>query len=157
MLDWLVVIILIVIGIILIIAEIIFIPGTTLVGILGGICAGLGVFLSFQNFSSATGFVVLSFTVVATVVSIFLSFKSNAWNKFALKTFSSSRVNEDIKPNIWTGDTGLTVSSLRPFGKAEFKDKIYEVKTNGNYLAAGTRIKVIKVENHRIIVEPITS
>jgi hypothetical protein len=41
-------------------------------------------------------------------------------------------------------------------GKGDFKDKIYEVTTLGNYLTTGTIIRIISIKNNKIIVEPIT-
>jgi membrane protein implicated in regulation of membrane protease activity len=41
-------------------------------------------------------------------------------------------------------------------GTAEFDGKMVEVKTSGDYLAAGTTVKVVHVQPNDILVEPIT-
>ena len=69
--------------------------------------------------------------------------------------FGNSR-NEDIKVKHLLGANGVTLSALRPYGKAEIQNTTYEVKTLGNYLPSGVNIKVIHVdEDHKIIVEQL--
>jgi len=53
------------------------------------------------------------------------------------------------------GDEGITLSTLRPIGKAEFNSKTYEVKTSGNYVDRGEKVKITQIESHQIVVEPI--
>ncbi len=56
------------------------------------------------------------------------------------------------------GQEGITLSALRPIGKAEFEDKEFEVKTLGNYLETGTPIKIIAIDKSKqIIVEPLSN
>ena len=72
--EWLIVIALIAFGLALIIAEIIFVPGTTLVGVLGFGFLILGTGLSFRYFGSETGWVTVGCTAVAAGVVLYYSF-----------------------------------------------------------------------------------
>lgn len=155
MLDWLTIIILLVVGIGLIMTELIFIPGTTIFGIAGLILVIVGVILAFLNHGTRTGLMVLSITFIATIIAVAISLRTGTWDKMSLKGSHNSRVNEDTKNNIWKGDTGKAVSSLRPSGKAEFNDVIVEVNTYGQYISAGTRVRVVDVQHNRILVEPV--
>jgi hypothetical protein len=47
------------------------------------------------------------------------------------------------------------MSTLRPVGKAEFGGKTYEVKTLGNYLEEGRKIRIKHIQSNQIIVEPL--
>lgn len=149
------VIILVFIGVALIIVEVLFIPGTTVVGILGFLFAAGGIYLAYQNLGNQAGHLILGITAVVTIISVIISFKSGVWNKFALKGAINSRVNEGIKTGLSEGDIGKTTSALRPIGKAEFNEKIFEVTTLSAYLAADIKIKIIKIERNKIIVEPL--
>lgn len=155
MLDWLTIIILLVVGIGLVITELIFIPGTTIFGIAGLVLTIAGIILTFVSHGTSTGLFVLALTFLVTIAVIAISLRTNSWEKLSLKGSSSSRVNEDVKNNIWKGDTGKTVSSLRPSGKAEFNEVIVEVSTLGQYVSTGTKVKVIDVREHKILVEPV--
>lgn len=155
--EWLSVISLIVLGIILIIVEVIFIPGTTITGIFGtGFLVG-GIALAYSNFGGTTGTYVMVSTLVVLGIVLFTAFKSGAWSAFALKDAITSRVNEEDAPVVQVGQRGVAVSSLRPFGKAEFNDKVYEVTSIGNYLDAGNPVEVIRIDGNKIYVEPLKS
>ena len=155
MLNWLTIVILLAVGIILIVVELIFIPGTTIFGILGLILTIVGVIVSFAGFGSATGFAVLALTLVLTGITLYFSLRTGAWEKVSLKNASNSRVNEESKHNLWKGDTGVTLSTLRPTGKAEFKDLVVEVSTLGPYIEVGTKVRIIDVQPNKILVEKV--
>jgi len=153
--EWITVISLILFGLFLIIAEIIFVPGTTLVGILGFIFLLLGVGLSFNYFGSETGWITVGISAVASGLILYFSFKANIWGRFSLKSSIQSKVNEGDLDSLIVGAEGITVSALRPIGKATLGEKMYEVKTLGEYLDSGSRVRVIKIIMNQIIVEPI--
>jgi membrane-bound ClpP family serine protease len=153
--EWITVISLILFGLFLIIAEIIFVPGTTLVGILGFIFLLLGVGLSFNYFGSETGWTTVGVSAVVSGLIVYYSFKANIWGRFSLKSSIKSKVNEGEVDSLTVGTEGLTVSALRPIGKATLGEKMYEVKTLGEYLDSGSRVRVIKIIMNQIIVEPI--
>lgn len=155
MADWITVISLLLVGIFLLIAEIIFVPGTTVVGILGFLAAILGVYLSFEYFGPTTGGWFTFGATIAFSAALYISFKSNTWERFSLKDTNSGKVNENMTISLKVGDEGVAISVLKPVGKAEFADKAYEVRTLGDYTESGTSIKIIKIEKNNIVVEPI--
>ncbi len=157
MLDWITILVLILTGVAFIIVEIIFIPGTTVVGILGFIIGGYGVYVSYDKFGTDIGHIVLISSVIITLVATFISFKSEAWKRFANSKSIKSKVNEGLTETLKIGDEGETVSSLKPVGKALFGEKEYEVSSLGNFVLEKTAIKIIKIEINKIIVEPINS
>jgi len=155
MVEWLAVILLILFGLGFIIAEIIFVPGTTLLGLFGLIFTIIGIIISYISFGAGVGTIVLIISVTFGVGSLIYALKSGVWEKFALKGSIDSKVNEGEKEDLQVGEEGLTISSLRPMGKGEFKEKIYEITTLGNYLTADTKIRIVSIKNNKIIVEPI--
>jgi membrane-bound ClpP family serine protease len=155
MVEWITVISLILFGLFLVVAEIIFVPGTTLVGIVGFVFLLAGIGSSFNYFGSETGWTTVGITSVASGLILYYSFKANVWSRFSLKSSIKSKVNEGELDALTIGAEGQTVSALRPIGKAEIQSKMYEVKTLGEYLDSGSKIRVIKIVSNQIIVEPI--
>ena len=155
MVEWITVLSLVVFGLALIIAEIIFVPGTTVVGLVGFAFLVVGTALSFRYFGSAMGWATTGGTAVVSGVVLYLSFKANVWGRFSLKSTSTSKVNEGELSTITLGAEGTTLSALRPSGKAELDHKTYEVRTMGNYVESGTKIRVMKIQANQIIVEPL--
>jgi membrane-bound ClpP family serine protease len=152
--EWTVVISLVAVGLVLLLVEILFVPGTTIVGIIGFVVLAIGVGLSFKYFGREMGWMVLGSTSVLAGVTLYMSFKSNLWSRFALKSTISSRVNED-PTGIAVGEEGIALSALRPIGKAEIGMRTFEVKTLGAYVDSGMRIRIIQIKSNQIIVEPI--
>jgi membrane-bound ClpP family serine protease len=153
--EWSIVISLLVFGLVLVVAEIVFVPGTTVVGLIGFCFLIVGVGLSFKYFGGEIGWVTLGVTSVACGGLLYFSFTTDAWKRFSLKSAINSKVNEGELDNLKVGMEGQTVSALRPMGKAELNNQTVEVKTNGDYLDSGSRIKIIKIISNQIIVEPI--
>jgi membrane-bound ClpP family serine protease len=155
MVEWTTVISLILFGLLLLIAEIIFVPGTTVVGLIGFVFMAVGVGLSFRYFGSEIGWITVAGSSVASGLLLYLAFKANIWSKFALKSSITSKVNEGELVELKPGQEGSALSALRPVGKADLGGKSYEVRTNGEYIETGTRIRIIRIISNQIIVEPL--
>jgi membrane-bound ClpP family serine protease len=151
----LVIVSLLLIGLVLIIVELVFIPGTTLVGLLGFIFAISGIVISYRHYGSEVGLYVLSSMAVITLVTLVFSLRSGAWSKFSLKSSMNNKVNEELMSTIQVGDSGTTISVLRPYGKAEINSQQYEVKSFGNFVSNGVKVKVTHILSNQIIVEPL--
>src|SRR5688572_19490484 len=152
---WLVISALILAGLLLIIVEIVFIPGTTVVGLLGLIFTIVGIVFSYSHFGTEIGFYVLLGTTLTTAGTLFLSFRKGAWKKFSHQSAIDSKVNEGMADHLAAGVEGVSISALRPMGSAEFNGKIFEVKTNGEFVDNGVKLKIIKIRSNDILVEPI--
>jgi len=152
---WIAIAVLILAGLSLIVAEIIFIPGTTVIGFLGMIFLIGGIVFSYQHYGNEAGFQVLLGTGILTATALYVSFRRGAWNKFSNKSTIDSKVNEGLTNELQVGNEGITISALRPMGSADFNGKIFEVKTSGGYLANGMKIRIEKIQTNEILVEPI--
>lgn len=155
MMDWITVLSLIFIGITLIIAELIFIPGTTVVGIVGLIMAGFGVVLAYDYFDTTTASFILILTLGSSITALVWALRNKTWKRFSLADTMDGKFNEGLTADLKIGEEGFTVSALRPMGSAEFNNKIFEVKTQGTYLESGIKVKITKVVGNTILVEQI--
>ena len=153
---WILILALIAIGLALIIVEVVFVPGTTIVGILGVIFIGAAILSAYRNFGSETGLYVLLGASIGTAAALFFSFRSEAWARFANKSAIDSKVNEGITSSLEVGDEGTALSTLKPMGQVHFKGGDFEVKTLGDYVDVGTKVKIVHIQSNQIIVKPIT-
>ncbi|HXM07812.1 MAG TPA: NfeD family protein, partial [Candidatus Acidoferrum sp.] len=55
-----------------------------------------------------------------------------------------------------SGKTGSAASFLRPAGIASIDGRRVDVLTAGEFIAAGTPIRVVRVEGARVFVEAVT-
>lgn len=155
-LDWITVILLIGIGLVLIVVELIFVPGVTIVGILGFVLVAVGVWIGYAAFGTDTGHLILAGAVLIGALAFFYSFRTDVWSRFALKDAIKSRVNDESPHLLEVGEEGKTVSALRPQGTAIFKERHHEVQTDGRFLPPNTAVRIIKIISNKIIVEEIT-
>ncbi len=58
-------------------------------------------------------------------------------------------------PKIKTGDKGVAKTYLRPSGKADIKDDLFDVVTESEFIEKGTPIVVSSIKGNRIIVSRI--
>ncbi len=141
---------------VLLIIEIIFVPGTTILGIIGGALVVFGIIISYSKFGNNTGTIILVSTIVIGGAVTIYSFKTGVWKRFALNTTIDSKFNDNIEIEHLLGSEGITLSNLRPYGKAEIYNSTYEVKTLGSFLSTGAKIKVTNIsKDHKIFVEPL--
>lgn len=149
-------ILLIVFGLLLIIVEVALIPGTTFVGIIGFVMTMIGVWQGYTEHGVLVGSLMLGSVIVISALTFWLCIKYEVWSWFALKDKMSAKVNEDLLKEVEVGQTGTTLSVLRPAGKASINGKELEVHTRGLYVEPGTAVRIVSVEQYKIVVEPIS-
>ncbi len=147
------IIVLIVIGLILLVAEFLIIPGVTVAGVAGFALIIFGIYLGYSQFGATVGHVVLLSTAVASVVTIALSLRAKTWRWAALSTKIDSKANEEYDQIVKPGDVGVTISRLAPMGKAVINDNIVEVTALGELIDQQSTIEVVKVEGNKITVK----
>ncbi|MCC9165249.1 NfeD family protein [Pontibacter harenae] len=156
LLDWITVILLIGIGLLLIIVELIFVPGTTIVGILGFVLAVIGIWIGYAALGDLVGHIILAVSVLVGAVAMFYSFRSDAWSKYALKNSNRGHVNEENPHTLEEGEVGKTVSALRPSGTAVFRDRHHEVHTQGEFVSPNATIRIVRLSQNKILVEEVS-
>ncbi|MEX2564940.1 MAG: NfeD family protein [Cyclobacteriaceae bacterium] len=151
--TWIVLLSLLFFGALLVMLEIIFVPGTTVVGLLGLIFSGLGVFYAFLNFEAGMAYFILAVTIMINIGLLVYGLKSGVWDRFSLKQTITNRTYDDRILGLEKGQKGVAISDCKPYGKIEVGDKIYEAKSLGGFIEAGTPILIDKVEYNKIIIK----
>ena len=146
---------LLVLGILLILLEIIFVPGTTIVGIGGFILLAIGVYLAYTSVSALAGHLSLASSVAVIFLALIVLLKGQTWKRVALENKLEGRSLESMQDILKVGDRGKTISRLNPVGKALFDELIVEVSTTGDFVGEEVEIEITKVEQNRIRVKPV--
>lgn len=135
------------------VAEVLFVPGTTVVGVFGLIVSLVGVAYAFLSFDLGTAWFITGVAALLNLAAIVYSFKSGVWNKFSLKTTNQGRTFDGRTDDLQVGMPGKATSDIKPFGKAVFGEKIYEVKSESGFITVGSVIIIVKIENNKILVK----
>ncbi len=149
--TWLIIISLIIVGLLFLILEILVIPGI-IVGIIGAAMVVFGIILGYRS-GTTEGNLTLAGTLLTTVILLIMVFRSKTWNRLMLNNQNKSRVNELEENAVHVGDILLTVSKLRPMGKARLNDEHYEVTSISNYINENIEIIVVKIDGNKIYVK----
>ena len=153
-------IILFVIGLLLLLAEIFFIPGFGLAGISGIAAILASIFLTFGNIIQATYSILIALGISVIGFSLLIKYipSTRTWRKFVLSTEQKKELGytvgtKDLKRLI--GGKGISITPLRPSGIVEVNGKKLDALTRGEYVDSNTEIKIISVEGNKIVVEAV--
>jgi membrane-bound serine protease (ClpP class) len=154
------VVVLALVGILGIIFELHVVPGHGLPGILGGVALVAAVILAFGIPFMAVAIETVATALVVTVVIFALLVRAmpqNAWmRRITLTAFQGSDYVASRDFTDLRGQSGTAASYLRPAGVASIDGRRVDVLTEGGFIAAGTPIRVTRVEGARVFVEPAT-
>ena len=157
-----------VVGVILLILEIFVIPGFGIAGVGGILLIIASIFMSligglpFFDFNLiSTAIIQLSISLVLTIAFMFLLAKylpkSKHFSRLVLaeiegadKGFVSYPTAKEL-----VGVEGIALTNLRPAGTAEINGKRVDVVADWDYIEKGRKIKVLRVEGIKVVVEGI--
>jgi membrane-bound ClpP family serine protease len=148
--------ILFIIGFVLVIIEM-FNPGFGVPGITGVICLIAGVVLMANTPVEALILIFIIIVILGTALAIVFHLASKG--KISRKIILSDKLNKESgfdgteDMGRFIGLEGTATSVLRPSGTADFNGMKLDVVSQGEYIAKGADIKVVKVEGRRIVVD----
>lgn len=135
------------------VVEVLFVPGTTVVGIFGLIVSLVGVAYAFLSFDLGTAWLITGVAALLNLSAIVYSFRSGVWNKFSLKNTNQGGAFDGRTTGLQVGMPGKATSDIKPIGKAVIGEKIYEVKSESGFIPVGSDIIILKILNNNIIVK----
>jgi membrane-bound serine protease (ClpP class) len=153
------------IGILLLGIEIFVVPGFGFFGIGGIIGVLAGIYLSMlgrlaTSLDYARAATMLSITIIVVLVCAWVLLRRLPQSRRFARTgillgeemtrergYLSGDVREDL-----VGTIGQALTDLRPAGTGQFGDERIDVTADGNWIAAGSRIRVIRSEGYRHVV-----
>jgi len=144
---------LILLGLVLLLVELLLVPGVGIAGIAGLCSLGAACWYSWTQFGQTTGLIVTGICAVLVLIILFYVLRAKTWKRFALETNIDATVEHSV---VSEGQEGVTASRLAPSGMARFDDASVEVKSaNNDMVEAGVKITVISTKDNIILVKPI--
>ena len=146
---------LIVIGLILIFAEIFLVPGIGIAGVLGVLSMGGSCYLAFAEYGTLVGTIVTFVNLVLLVVLVFISFRANTWKKLSLQTKIDSKAIADDFAVVQVGERGRAMARLAPVGVVLFKNGKMEARAFEGMINPGAEVEVVMIDDNKIYVKQI--
>ncbi|MGB1243721.1 MAG: hypothetical protein ACPG49_14445 [Chitinophagales bacterium] len=133
-------------GIFLLIVEVFLLPGISVAGIVGTITMIAGILLSYSNLGVEAGNLSLVISLIISVVLAIVGYKTLNTKGVALEDELTGKMNTlDDDFDLIVEDEGMAYGDIKPTGKAIFKHKIFNVRTNGEFIADNAAIKIIGI------------
>ena len=149
------------VGLLLILFELHVLPGHGIAGGLGALILVASVLLAFGIPFFVTALQALAVAIVLTIVAFALLQRVLPENAFVKRLMFAGTQGPDYVASLdhrhLLGAGGTALSFLRPAGVATFGDTRVDVLTEGEFVPAGTPVRVTRVEGARIFVRPETA
>jgi len=151
-----VVVLLVIVGLMLLVAEVFFVS-FGVIALLSGAALFGAVFVAFQE-STAFGVTMLVVEAIAAPIVMALAFKLLPRTPFGRKLILAGPETQNSAAAADPGlqglldKTGVTLSALRPAGFARIDGKKIDVVTRGEMLPADVSVVVVEVTGNRVVV-----
>lgn len=150
------VITLIIVGLLLLGAELIIIPGFGVAGILGILSIVASCWVAFAKIGVTAGIIVILTNIVLVVATTVLMLRSKTWKKLTLRTNINAKVDSiPAEKGIVAGTRGITVTRLAPAGKVQFGETAVEAFTRDSLVEPGKEVEVCEMDGNKIYVKQI--
>ena len=159
------------IGLVLVLGELFLHPGTMIPGLVGVLLMfGSLVWAMVDHWPGTPGLPsaeelqrpMLNFVIAMLGGGMFVALlakflpQTSIYRRLVLATASANGPAVTVPVvnlELHTGDLGTAATTLRPSGKANFRGDNYDVVTGGDFITAGTGVRVISVDGMRVVVE----
>ncbi len=152
-----------IIGLILLVAGFLLVgiemmmPGFGVPGISGIVCLVAGVVMTAKTVSAG----IIMAIVIIVILAIMLAIAMTIFSSRKMKTPIVLR--EDVKGEqgflnpsdleYLVGKEGITVTDLRPAGKATFDGVDFDILSEGKYIPQGRKIRITQVKDNKLLVK----
>ena len=158
-------------GIVFLGVEIFVLPGFGIAGIAGIACIVVGLILSLQGFvlpdpslpwekelfvkniSKVLGSFIGAFLLGVFVLKyLFPRFSRKSEGPYLMATLEGFHADSEQAAKVKAGDSGIALTFLRPSGKAQINDDMFDVITEGEFIEKGTPVFISRIKGNTIIV-----
>ncbi len=122
---------------------------------MGTACAIAAIFFAYKMLGATYGHLSVIIGFFVFLIFFFAGKKMMGDGDMSLNQELTGKVNE-FEANVKIGDIGKTFTDLKPNGKAFFEDEKLEVFSTGKFIDRDVAIKIIKIEQNKIIVKPVS-
>lgn len=147
---------LVILGIILLLLELLVIPGVGIAGISGFILLGISVWRVYVEFGTIAGHWFLAGIGLLLIFFLWWALRAKTWKRAALKAEIDGKSDGQPDVPINIGDQGVTTSRLNPSGKALINGDFFEVRSYDKLVNNNVKVEVTKIDNRTIYVKEIT-
>jgi membrane-bound serine protease (ClpP class) len=140
-----------VLGLLLLLAEVAVVPGFGVAGVLGMLALAAGAIAAWTELGPFWGTVTGAIAIIMSGVMLYVLPKSKAGRRMVLEHSQAEAVSQQDRRAL-VGRRGITVTPLRPIGRVRFGHEEVDVVTEGEYIESDQEVEVMTVEGPRVVV-----
>ena len=153
--DILITALLVLFATVMLVVEVVFIPGFGFTGVLGMLSMIGSVAYAFIMSGVAAGWITLLVGVLICIALFLWALYGNSLDKMALNNNINSKVNElDVKL-FAVGDRGVTRTRLALIGEALINGQVVEVKSESGFINENEEIEIIRISGNYLFVAKV--
>ncbi|MGN1213831.1 MAG: NfeD family protein [Bacteroidaceae bacterium] len=145
-----------VLSLILGLVEIFLLPGFGVCGIVGVVCAMVGVGVVFGCYGVAYGLLAALSVVVVGCLLLYWVMHSKRIERLSLHARIDSSVANESLDVVKVGDRGVALTRLALVGNARIGGVECEVRSAAGFIEEGTPIEVTKLRLNEVYVKPVS-
>jgi membrane-bound serine protease (ClpP class) len=153
-------------GVILLLVELLILPGFGVAGVLGALAIGVSIFMSLIGRLPTSGDVLIALNVIVGSIVIVgfagwqlvkrLPEDRRAKSLLHLEGLDRERgYLSSVSRSELIGIEGVTITDLRPAGTAKIGEERIDVVSTGPWIPVGTPVRIVRAEGYRHVVEPV--
>lgn len=131
-------------------------PGFGAAGLGGLTCLGAGILFTADSVEQGIMMTVIVIVIAALMMAAAMFFFNSRKGPMVLdkelKAEKGMLSPDDLEYLV--GKEGLASTDLRPAGKCSIDGILFDVRSDGRYVAKGTAVKIIRIHENSIIVQP---
>lgn len=147
----LIIVTVLVLGLVLLFAEVAIVPGFGVAGVLGVFALGAGAVAAWTELGPLWGGITGAVSIVAAIGMLIWLPKSRAGRQMVLEHSQAEAASQEDRHDL-VGRRGTSVTPLRPIGRVRFGTDEIDVITEGEYVESNQEVEVMIVEGARIVV-----
>lgn len=152
-----IVVFLVVLATVLMIVEVVFVPGLGISGIVGGLSMVGAVLYAFFEVGNLAGWITLLVAVLICIALFMWALYGKSLDKVALKKNIDSKLEVVDLSKLSVGDVGVAKTRLALIGEAEFNGEVVEVKSEMGFIKEGEKVEIIRIAGDSVFVKRITN
>lgn len=154
------------VGLVALAVEVFIIPGFGVAGVVALVCIGAATFLALLGSLATWGDVAMASGIMAVTAGIvgaafYLLVRQMPTSRRWAGVFLSDATDRALgyiageTHQELVGTEGVALTDLRPSGSARFGDERFDVVAEGGFVTKGQRVRVIRSEAYRLVVEAV--
>ena len=147
----LIIVVVLVVGLVLLFTEVAVVPGFGVAGVLGLLALGAGAVAAWTELGPFWGGITAGGSILAAIIMLIWLPKSRAGRQMVLEHDQGEATSQEDRSTL-VGRRGVTVTPLRPIGRARFGTEEVDVMTEGEYIDIDREVEVMSVEGPRVVV-----